>query len=152
MLFATQGRNAATSATFAGDPVAHGGDAEAITDVSLDLGATYQAGAREHCPNAAAGFDPFHVVLLANVARPVGTVQAAPNHDREAPPGWHPGTLPFRAQQWPRRRHQRPYPSRQGVCGYGTDRHLIAISYLICANLRHLPKNSWTHAVQRVAA
>ncbi|MGA0586293.1 hypothetical protein ACO2Q2_04040 [Dyella sp. KRB-257] len=25
--------------------------------------------------------------------------------------------------------------------GYGTDRHLIAMSYLICANLKHLPKN-----------
>lgn len=36
--------------------------------------------------------------------------------------------------------------------GYGTDRHLITISYLICANLKHLPKNPWTHAAQQNAA
>lgn len=47
---------------------AHGGDAKAITDVSLDLGAAYQAGTREHCPNAKISFDPFHVVALANDA------------------------------------------------------------------------------------
>src|SRR5690606_19769711 len=68
LLFATQGRNAATFAAFAEDLAAHGGDAEAITDVSLDLGAAYQAGAREHCPNAAISFNPFHVVALANAA------------------------------------------------------------------------------------
>ncbi len=32
------------------------------------MGAAYQAGAREHCPNAAVSFDPFHVVALANEA------------------------------------------------------------------------------------
>lgn len=35
--------------------------------------------------------------------------------------------------------------------GYGTDRHLIAISYLICADLKHLPKNPWTQAAQKMA-
>ncbi len=68
VLFATPGRNAATFAEFAKDLAAHGGDAEAITDVSLDLGAAYQAGTRTHCPNAVMSFDPFHVVALANKA------------------------------------------------------------------------------------
>jgi len=27
--------------------------------------------------------------------------------------------------------------------GYGTDDHLITISYLICANLKHLSKSPW---------
>ena len=35
--------------------------------------------------------------------------------------------------------------------GYGTDRHLITISYLICAHLKHLPKNPWLHPNQAVA-
>ncbi len=68
LLFATQGKDAAIFEAFAGDLAAPGGDAEAITDVSLDLGAAYQAGARKHCPNAKISFDPFHVVALANGA------------------------------------------------------------------------------------
>ena len=68
LLFAAQGRKADTFKAFADDLAAHGGDAKAITDVSLDLGAAYQAGAREHCPNAAISFDPFHVVAPANEA------------------------------------------------------------------------------------
>ncbi|WP_237711922.1 transposase, partial [Rhodanobacter sp. 115] len=68
LLFAVQGRKADTFKAFAGDLAAHGGDAAAITDVSLDLGAAYQAGTREYCPNAKISFDPFHVVALANEA------------------------------------------------------------------------------------
>lgn len=65
-LFAAQGRKADTFKAFADDLAAHGGDAKAITDVSLDLGAVYQA--RAHCPNAAISFDPFHEGALANEA------------------------------------------------------------------------------------
>ena len=36
--------------------------------------------------------------------------------------------------------------------GYGTDHHLITISYLIYAHLTHLPKNPWTHAAQQITA
>ena len=68
LLFATPGKNSATFAAFAEDLAAHGGAAQAITDVSLDLGLAYQAGARAHCPNAVVSFDPFHVVALANEA------------------------------------------------------------------------------------
>jgi transposase len=68
LLFATPGRKAETFGAFAEDLAAHGGDAKAITTVSLDLSAAYQAGAREHCPNAALCFDPFHVVALASKA------------------------------------------------------------------------------------
>ncbi|SHF19134.1 transposase, partial [Thermomonas hydrothermalis] len=30
--------------------------------------------------------------------------------------------------------------------GYRTDANLIAISYLLCAKLRHLPRHPWLHA------
>ncbi len=36
--------------------------------MSLDRGLAYQAGTREHCPNAVVSFDPFHVVALAHEA------------------------------------------------------------------------------------
>lgn len=68
LLFATQGKDAATFEAFAEDLAAHGGDPLAITDASLDLGAAYQAGTRTHCPHAKISFDPFHVVALANGA------------------------------------------------------------------------------------
>jgi transposase len=68
LLFATPGKNAATFEAFAEDLAAHGGTAQAITDVSLDLAAAYQAGVRTHCRNAVVSFDPFHVIALANEA------------------------------------------------------------------------------------
>lgn len=235
LLFATQGRNAATFAAFADDLAAHGGDAKAITDVSLDLGAAYQAGAHEHCPNAAVSFDPFHVVALANEALDQvrraevkqvgdlkhirwGTLKDAANWTRKQIDQMHwlqrtnlQTARAWRLKQalrevfarcrelaqaqtlldawlsWARRCRLAPFKRlaatikkhRNGILehfrsglsngfaeglngriqaakararGYGTDRHLIAISYLICANLKHLPKNPWTHAAQQVAA
>jgi transposase len=32
--------------------------------------------------------------------------------------------------------------------GYGTDARLIIISYLVCAKLKHLPKNPWINPAQ----
>lgn len=235
LLFATQGRNAATFKAFADDLAAHGGDAEAITDVSLDLGAAYQAGAREHCPNAAVSFDPFHVVALANEALDQvrraevkqvgdlkhirwGTLKDAANWTRkqidqmhwlqrtnlQTARAWrlkqalrevfagcrelaHAEVLLDAWIRWARRCRLAPFKRlattikkhRDGILehfrsglsngfaegingriqaakararGYGTDRHLIAISYLICAHLKHLPKNPWTHVPQQTAA
>jgi transposase len=68
VLFATPGKNAATFAALTADLEAHGGAASVITDVSLDSGLAYQAGARKHCPNAMVSLDPFHVIALANEA------------------------------------------------------------------------------------
>lgn len=36
--------------------------------------------------------------------------------------------------------------------GNRTERHLIAISYLICTKLKHLPKSPWTHAARQMSA
>ena len=64
VLFATPGRDRHTFAAFAADLAAHGGNARAITDVSLDLGKAYQAGTHDQCPKARISFDPFHVIVL----------------------------------------------------------------------------------------
>jgi len=37
------------------------------------------------------------------------------------------------------------------VKGYGIA-HLITISYLVCAKLKHLPKNPWLHPTQHMSA
>ena len=68
LLFATPGRNAATFKAFADDLKAHGGDARAISDVSLDMSKAFMAGAATHFPQARLTFDPFHVVALASQA------------------------------------------------------------------------------------
>lgn len=36
--------------------------------------------------------------------------------------------------------------------GYGSDAHLITISYLVCAELKNLPKNPWHHPAQQMGA
>ncbi len=68
LLFATPGRKAATFEAFVDDLAAHGGDAQAIETVSMDMSKAYQAGARALCLNATLCFDPFHIVALANTA------------------------------------------------------------------------------------
>jgi transposase len=68
LLFATEGRDAATFAAFAQDLAVHGGDAARITEVSMDLSSAYQAGAAAQCPRAKISFDPFHVVALTSRA------------------------------------------------------------------------------------
>ena len=68
LLFATRGRDGSTFAAFARDLAAHGGTADALATVAIDLSRAYQAGARAHCPQARLSFDPFHVVALAHTA------------------------------------------------------------------------------------
>jgi len=235
LLFATPGRDAATFKAFAEDLAMHGGDADTLTDVSLDMGAAFHAGAREHCPNAKVSVDPFHVVALANEALDQvrraevkqvgdlkgirwGTLKDAADwtHPQIAQMHWLQRTnlktaRAWRLKQalrevfaqgagivhatalleawisWARRCRLAPFKRlaatlkkhRDGILehfrsglsngfaeglngriqaakararGYGTDRHLITISYLICARLKHLPKNPWTHAAQQTAA
>ena len=235
LLFATPGKDAATFEAFAEDLAAHGGAAKAITDVSLDLGAAYQAGARTHCPNAVVSFDPFHVIALANEA--LDQVRRAEVKQEVALKGCHWGTLKdatnwthqqiaqmhwlqrsglktaraWRIKErlrevfaqctdraaaeallpcwisWARRSRLAPFKRlgatvkkhlagilehfRSGLNngfaeaingriqaakvrakGYGSDAHLITISYLVCAKLKHLPKNPWHHPAQQMSA
>lgn len=235
LLFATPGKNAATFAAFTDDLVAHGGDAHAITDVSLDLGLAYQAGAREHCPNAVVSFDPFHVIALANEAMDQvrraevkhetdlkgcrwGTLKDAANWTTAQITQMHwlqrsglktarawrlkerlrevfaqhvdladTETLLRRWISWAKRCRLAPFKRLAGTVqkhlagivehfrsglnngfaeaingriqaakarakGYGTDEHLITISYLVCAKFKHLPKNPWLHPAQPISA
>jgi len=68
LLFGCEGRDQETVKSFAEDLKAHGGDAEAITDASIDMSKAYIAGVEKHLPNAQITFDPFHIIQLANEA------------------------------------------------------------------------------------
>ncbi len=68
VLFATEGRDAATWVKFVEALEAHNGHRKAITQASMDMSPAYQAGVAENCPNARAVFDKFHVVQNANLA------------------------------------------------------------------------------------
>ena len=68
VLFATEGKDAATVAAFADDLAAHGGDAEAVDEVCIDMSPAFIKGTAEHLPNAAVTFDKFHAVKIVNDA------------------------------------------------------------------------------------
>jgi transposase len=68
VLFATEGRDASTIAAFADDLVAHGGDAEAISEVCIDMSPAFIKGVGESLPRAEITFDKFHAVKIINDA------------------------------------------------------------------------------------
>jgi len=68
VLFATEGKDAATVAAFAEDLTAHGGDPAAIAEVCIDMSAAFIKGIGENLPNAAITFDKFHAVKIINAA------------------------------------------------------------------------------------
>jgi transposase len=75
VLFATEGRDAATVARFATDLAAHGGDPDNITDTSSDMSTAFISGIGEHLPNATMTFDRFH--LAAKLSDAVDAVRRA---------------------------------------------------------------------------
>jgi transposase len=68
VLFATEGRDAATIAAFADDLAAHGGDPGAINEVCIDMSPAFIKGVGESLPKAAITFDKFHAVKIVNDA------------------------------------------------------------------------------------
>jgi transposase len=68
VLFATEGKDAATVAAFAEDLAAHGGDPEAIEEVCIDMSPAFIKGVAESLPEAAVTFDKFHAVKIINDA------------------------------------------------------------------------------------
>jgi transposase len=68
VLFATEGRDAASIAGFADDLAAHGGDPEAISEVCIDMSPAFIKGVTDSLPNAAITFDKFHAVRIINDA------------------------------------------------------------------------------------
>jgi transposase len=228
LLFATPGRDRATFARFADDLAQHGATASQLTDWCMDLSGAYQAGARHTAPQAAIGFDPYHVVALAHTAldqvrraevktRPElkhsrwGTLKAPRHWNRQQLDVMHwlqRATLKtaraWRLKEalrrvyetagdgataepllrhwvsWARRCRLTPFKrlgatvrdhqagilrhfdtglsngaveafnahiqaAKARAKGYRTDANLIAIAYLLCARLRHLPRNPWLH-------
>ena len=68
VLFATEGKDAATVAAFATDLAAHRGNPDAVVEVCIDMSPAFIAGTAESLPKAQITFDKFHVVKLINEA------------------------------------------------------------------------------------
>ena len=68
LLFATEGRDHATVQAFTQDLATHGGCAQAIEHVSMDMSAAYLKGVQQQLPQAAICYDRFHVAALAGKA------------------------------------------------------------------------------------
>ncbi len=68
VVFVTPGKDASTVAAFAEDFKAHGGDPDAVTEVSADMSKAFAKGIAASLPNAQVTFDKFHVVSLVNDA------------------------------------------------------------------------------------
>jgi transposase len=68
VLFATEGKDAATVAAFAEDLAAHGGDPKAIEEVCIDMSPAFIKGVADSLPEAAVTFDKFHAVKIINDA------------------------------------------------------------------------------------
>lgn len=68
VLFACEGRDAATMELFKQDLIAHGGAAKAISEVCCDMSPAFISGAEEEFPQAHLTFDKFHVLKVINEA------------------------------------------------------------------------------------
>lgn len=68
LLFACEGRKAEVVAAFADDLEEHGGCAENIEALCIDMSTSYRAGVETHLPWAEVTFDEFHVIALVNKA------------------------------------------------------------------------------------
>ena len=68
VVFATEGKDAATVAAFADDLTAHGGDPDAVAEVCIDMSPAFIKGTADSLANAAITFDKFHAVKIINDA------------------------------------------------------------------------------------
>src|SRR5271166_2963490 len=68
VIYLADSKDAATVKEFADFLEAHGGEREAVTDASIDMGAAFEAGIKANFENAEITFDKFHVIKLANQA------------------------------------------------------------------------------------
>lgn len=66
VIYVTPGKDASTMAKFVEDLKNHGGDAENIQELSMDLGPAYISGAKKYFPSATITFDKFHIIKLLN--------------------------------------------------------------------------------------
>lgn len=68
LLFACEGRDKSVVDVFVKDLADHGGAAENIHSVCIDMSKSYIAGVGEFLPDAEITFDPFHVMAIVNNA------------------------------------------------------------------------------------
>lgn len=68
LLFVTPGRDHETVAAFKQELAMHGGVADEIEHVCMDMSAAYAKGVAETLPGAQISYDRFHVIALANAA------------------------------------------------------------------------------------
>lgn len=68
VLFATEGRDAATVARFSQDLAAHGGDPTRVTSVCCDMSPAFIRGVGDQLPNAEITFDRYHIIAQLNTA------------------------------------------------------------------------------------
>lgn len=68
VLFATEGRQAATVDAFKEDLQEHGGDAASIREVSCDMSPAFISGVGKNFENAQITFDKYHVTKIVNDA------------------------------------------------------------------------------------
>jgi transposase len=66
VLFATEGKDARTLGVFRADLEAHGGSAEQISDICMDMSQAFIKGAGEQFPRANITFDKFPLMKLLN--------------------------------------------------------------------------------------
>ena len=127
LLFVTEGCDHQTLDAFAKDLAEHGGNAQAISHVSMDMSAAYLKGVRQQIPQAAICYDRFHVAALAGKAmdevrsaefktRPSAVAQALGELDRAS----------RRSLSWAMRTHHAAW----------SDRHMQAMYSLQRTNLQ----------------
>ena len=68
VLFATEGKDAATITAFKDDLEAHGGAADQVAEMCLDMSAAFIKGIKQEFAQAALTFDNFHLMQLLNKA------------------------------------------------------------------------------------
>lgn len=68
VMFVADGREHSTFKEFTADLAEHGGEAENITDVCMDMSASFLKGATEELPKASVTYDKFHAVKIINDA------------------------------------------------------------------------------------
>ena len=82
MLFAIEGRDAATVERFAQDLRGHGGDPDLVTDTSSDMSVAFICGISGYLPHAQVTFDRFHV--MAKLSEAIDDVPRAGQNDNPA--------------------------------------------------------------------
>jgi len=127
LLFVTEGRDHQTVNAFAKDLAEHGGNAQRISHVSMDMSAAYLLGVQQQLPQAAICYDRFHVAALAGKA--MDEVRSAEFKSRPTAVAKALGELnpaSRRSLSWAMRTHH----------GAWTDRHMQAMYTLQRTNLQ----------------